>query len=155
MIAAGLLRLDLGSGTKVADGFIGVDAADLPGVERVDLLRFPWPWADNSTVEVRCSHFFEHVPAGLRGAFMDELWRILMPGATAVMIVPKWDSVGAIQDFTHQWPPVAAQSFLYFNREARRLMGLEHYPVSAHFDIVTREYVDVIPQTEVRLRKLL
>jgi hypothetical protein len=85
---------------------------------------------------------------------MDELWRILQPGGTALIVVPKWDSPGAVQDFTHEWPPVAPQSFLYFNRDARRLMGLEHYPCTCHFDMKVREFVEYIPQTEVRLVKL-
>jgi hypothetical protein len=49
---------------------------------------------------------------------------------------------------------VAPQSFLYFNRDARRLMGLEHYPVRCHFGIKSREFVEYIPQTEVQLVKL-
>jgi len=148
------LKLDLGCGTKVAEGFCGVDVALLPDVERVDLLDFPWPWADGSVDEVRCSHFFEHVPAKLRPTFMDELYRVLVLDGTATIIVPYWQSPGAVQDFTHEWPPVCAQSFLYFNRDARRLMGLEHYPVTCHFDVKALEFTDIIPQTEIVLRKL-
>jgi predicted SAM-dependent methyltransferase len=153
MIATGL-RLDLGCGNKTKPGYQGVDVEPLSGVLCVDLLRFPWPWPDASVEEAYCSHFFEHVPAKLRPVFMDELWRILQPNGTALIVVPKWDSPGAVQDFTHEWPPVAPQSFLYFNRDARKLMGLEHYPCSCHFDAKVREFVEYIPQTEVRLVKL-
>jgi hypothetical protein len=33
-------------------------------------------------------------------------------------------------------------------------MGLEHYPCTCHFDMKVREFVEYIPQTEVRLIKL-
>src|SRR5579872_2405894 len=121
------VRLDLGSGKKPADGFRGVDCATFPFVLNVDLLKFPWPWASDSVDEVRCSHFFEHVPGKLRGMWMDELWRVMKVGAMATIIVPAWNSPGAVQDYTHEWPPVCQESFVYFNRDARRLMQLEHY----------------------------
>lgn len=131
-------RLDLACGPHVTDGFVGVDIVKLPGVDEVvDLLTFPWPWASDSVDLVICSHFLEHVPGRLRGAWMDELWRILKLGGMATILVPHAGTPGAIQDFTHEWPPLCAQSFMYFNRDARRAMGIDHYPVRCHFDYRT------------------
>lgn len=150
------LCLDLGCGGKVRPGYLGVDRVELPGVLRFDLLDFPWPWPDASVDDVWCSHYFEHVPGRLRGRWMDELYRVLIPDGTATITVPTHDSPGAIQDFTHEWPPVCRESFFYFNREARRAMGLEHYPVSCNFQISgLREFFALIPQLEVRLTKLV
>src|SRR5277367_2660432 len=99
IVVAEALRLDLGCGSKVAAGFAGVDVASIEGVNRIDLLTLPWPWDDGIVDEVRCSHFFEHVPGKLRGVWMDELWRVMKVGAIATFIVPAWNSPGAVQDY--------------------------------------------------------
>jgi len=127
------VRLDLACGQTPREGFIGVDLY-APDAQKVDLLKFPWPWAAESVEEAWCSHFFEHVPGRLRGQWMDELWRVLKVGATATILVPYYASMRAVQDFTHEWPPVAESSFLYFNRAWRVANKLDHYPVSCDFD---------------------
>jgi hypothetical protein len=130
------IKLDLACGPKPKEGFVGVDISPCPGVSLVcDLLSFPWPWLDSSVSDVRCSHFLEHVPGKLRGKWMDELFRILEPAAIAVFIVPAWDSPAAVQDFTHEWPPICKESFLYFNAESRRVLGIDHYAVTCDFRI--------------------
>jgi hypothetical protein len=148
-----LLKLDLGCGSKPQSGFSGVDINHRVAFQ-VDLLSFPWPWQDNSVDEVWCSHFFEHVPGKLRGLWMDELWRVLVPGRIATIICPTHDSPGAIQDFTHEWPPVCRESFMYFNRDARRIMRLDHM-CKCHFEYKTRIFTDPIPQLEVVMVKIL
>jgi hypothetical protein len=148
------MKLDLGCGTHRREGHVGVDIVSLPEVEYVvDLLDFPWPWAAETIEGVWCAHFFEHVPGPQRGQWMDELYRILVPGAIATIIVPEWNTRGAVQDFTHQWPPVCEESFLYFNAESRRLMGIEHYPVMCNFLLQPSRLTDPIPQLQMRLKK--
>lgn len=132
-----LLKLDLGSGQNCKEGFEGVDYVAAPGVKHVvDLLKFPWPFKDASVEEVNCSHFFEHIPGTLRGKWMDELYRILIPEGKATIICPYYSSVRAIQDFTHEWPPIAEQSFLYYNRKWREDNKLTHghYELKCDFD---------------------
>ena len=99
-------RLDLACGQSCREGFEGVDMfADAK--HRVNLMRFPWPWADSSIDELHCSHFVEHIPMvyvspegeyrdvpastgdrDLFFAFFDECWRILKPGGLMTVIVP-------------------------------------------------------------------
>lgn len=132
-----LLKLDLGCGEHKKEGFLGVDRSKVKGVDQVvDLSKYPWPWKDGSVGEVHCSHFFEHVPGMMRPRFMDELHRILEKGAKAVIIVPYGNSDRAVQDYTHAWPPVVAESFLYFNKEWRTKNGLTHgdYAMKCDFD---------------------
>lgn len=134
--AVKLLKLDFGCGQIRREGFIGVDvnAAAKPDVV-ADLFRFPWPWSDSGVEEVFASHFFEHVPAKVRAPFMDELYRVLTPGGKVTFIVPDGGSNRAVQDFTHEWPPIVPESFLYFNRAWRVNNKLDHYPVKrADFD---------------------
>lgn len=134
-----LLKLDLACGQNVREGFEGVDYVAVPGVKHVvDLLKFPWPFGDASCEELHCSHFYEHIPGLLRGKFMDEVYRILVPEGKITIISPYYSSIRAIQDFTHEWPPVAENSFLYFNRKWREDNRLTHghYDLKCDFDFV-------------------
>ena len=65
---------------------------------------------------------------------MEELHRVMKPGAVAHMITPYWTSVGAIQDPTHQWPPIAEAAYYYFNKAWRERGGLQHYGIDCDFD---------------------
>jgi hypothetical protein len=131
------LKLDLGCGANKRAGFVGVDKYQTPCVDILhDLLVYPWPFEDGSVGEVYCSHFFEHIPGLDRPRWMEELYRVLVPGAKATVITPYYKSPRATQDFTHQWPPVSEESYLYFNKAWRERNGLTHglYDVKADFD---------------------
>lgn len=130
------MKLDLGCGRKPREGFVGVDvsAACAPQVLH-DLRVTPWPFADASIDEVYSGHFLEHLDGEERIAFMDELYRVLKPGGQALIVTPYWTWVGAIQDPTHRWPPIAEQTFHYFNRAMREQMGVDFYPIRCDFDL--------------------
>lgn len=142
------LRLDLGCGSnKRQDGgpWTGVDSIAFPGVDVVCnlvektfrevskphpvdsqlTLRMPeevfkpWPWADNSVTEVHSSHFIEHLDSMERVHFVNELYRILVPGGKCTLIAPHWSSCRAYGDPTHKWPPVSDFWFYYLKREWR------------------------------------
>jgi SAM-dependent methyltransferase len=132
-----LLKLDLACGSNKREGFKGVDAFKTDATDFVhDLFTLPWPFADNSVEEVHCSHFFEHVPHMLRGKFMEEVYRILVPNGKATFITPYYNSIRATQDFTHEWPPVSPNSYLYFNKGWRETNKLTHghYDLKCDFD---------------------
>ena len=114
-------RLDFGSGPNPRDGFEGVDQYRFDGkVKHVcDIRKAPWPWKDDSVDEAHASHFLEHLTADERIVFMNELFRVLKPGAKATFITPHWCSNRAYGDPTHQWPPVSEMFFYYLNREWR------------------------------------
>jgi SAM-dependent methyltransferase len=117
---APLVRLDFGCGQHKREGFEGVDQSDFPGVDHVlDLTVFPYPWADESVDEAHCSHFLEHLPSLTRVGFVNELYRILKPGASCAIVVPHWASGRAYGDPTHQWPPVCEMWFFYLNQAWR------------------------------------
>ena len=131
------MKLDLGCGQSKREGFTGVDFVAGEGIDVVhDLFTFPWPFEDDSVEEVHCSHFFEHIPGMLRGKWMDELYRVMKPGAKALIIVPHGNSNRAAQDFTHAWPPVLFCSFYYFNKSWRDANKLTHghYDLKCDFD---------------------
>lgn len=122
-----LPKLDLGCGANCEEGFIGVDIMQLEGVDvQFDLTSSPWPWGDNSIGEARCSHFFEHLTFDQRFVFMNELHRVLKPGAGCVFITPRgFDR--QVQDPSHKWPPVVESSFYYFDQEWLKANKLDHY----------------------------
>lgn len=116
------MKLDLGCGKNKRPGFEGVDAIAFEGVDHVcDLTQSPWPWADASVEEAHASHFVEHLTAPQRVAFVNELYRVLIPGGACQIIVPHWASCRAYGDMTHQWPPVSEFWFFYLNKDWRAI----------------------------------
>jgi hypothetical protein len=111
-----LVKLDLGCGKAKREGFLGVDARAFEGVDQVVDLRKPWPWKDGAVEEAHCSHFVEHLTAAERIHFVNELYRVLIPGAKCQVIVPHWASCRAYGDLTHQWPPVSEFWFYYLDK---------------------------------------
>lgn len=157
-----MLRLDLGAGAVREEGWTAVDLR-APKADRVDLLKFPWPWADESVDEARAIHFVEHVPArevqprdltywevmasGKKGAddvayvgrdmlcvFFDECWRVLKPGGKLTVVCPHARSHAAFQDPTHR-RYIVEETFNYLNQEWRVKMGVDHYTARCNFDV--------------------
>ncbi len=140
------LNIDLGCGTAKRSGFIGIDRRRFEGVDGVtDLTKSRWLFdrstlggiellpvgerefalPDNSVGEARCSHFLEHLEHNQRQPervrFMNELWRVLIPGGKATIITPHWASNRAYGDFTHADKPVSEMFYFYLNRDWRRV----------------------------------
>lgn len=113
-----LLKLDFGCGKNAREGFQGVDVRDFGQAITADL-RKRWPWKDGTVAEGHSSHFVEHLTAPERVHFVNELYRVLAPGASCQIIVPHWASCRAYGDLTHQWPPVSEFWFYYLNKEWR------------------------------------
>lgn len=132
------MKLNLGCGGKPGmPGFINVDKVQTKVTDQiVDLFQFPWPWEDGSVDEIHCIHFFEHVPAKLRVPFMEECYRILKEGGCLSIVVPSYNSQRYYQDFTHEWPPIVPNSFLYFIRDWREANELTHgeYEMKCNFE---------------------
>lgn len=130
------MRLDLGSGAHPRDGYDGVDVVDLGQAWIVDLDATPWPWDDSTVKEVHSAHFVEHV-ADLP-AFMDELWRVMAPGALAEIRHPYAWSDEAVADPTHR-RQLVEMSWYYYDRDWRAARGLAHYAISCDFPIQSFE----------------
>lgn len=155
-------RLDLGCGQSPREGFEGVDIAGGKAVHVVDLFKFPWPFEDESVLEIHASHFLEHVQArevevrdmadpfvgrdaqkkfderflgqDMLFACMDECHRILVPDGWMTAIVPFGRSSRAFQDPTHR-RFLMQETFSYFSAEWRKSQALDHYRVRCNFAI--------------------
>lgn len=165
------LKLDLACGANCMPDFEGVDVAPLAGVKHVmNLMEYPWPWEDNSVLELHCSHFAEHIPMiyvnddgdevamGSQGArdawfrFFDECYRVLAPDAWMTVIVPNARNNRAFQDPTHRRFHVA-ETFLYLSAEWRKVNALEHYNVRANFAVDVNSSVDAVVNAKADIVK--
>jgi predicted SAM-dependent methyltransferase len=129
-----LLKLDLGCGQTVAEGFRGVDLYAPEAEFKVDLCSGEhWPWEDSSVDGLRCSHFIEHIPMDRDRhgvdrliAFFNEAWRVAKPGAPFELQWPALQSVRAFMDPTHRrFIPV--ETMLYLSKQWRTEQKLDHY----------------------------
>jgi SAM-dependent methyltransferase len=126
------LKIDIACGQNKAEGFFGIDIAKAPGVDMVyDLEKFPWPIADNSVDDAICNHYIEHTKDIIK--FMDEIYRILKPGAKILIRAPYYNSVRGWQDPTHT-RLISEATFLYYNKDWRLANKLDHYPIHCDFD---------------------
>ena len=141
------IRVDIGCGQNKKEGFIGVDIADIEGVDIVhDLNIYPYPIKDNSVSEIFISHYIEHTHDIMK--FMHELHRILKVGGRVDIIAPYYNSVRCWQDPTHRWA-ISEASFYYYNKEWRKANKLDHYPITCDFDFHVSGYM-LFPEWQSR-----
>ncbi len=150
-----MTKLDLGCGKNKKEGFEGVDSIAFEGVDHVvDLSVLPWPWEDGSVDELHSSHVIEHIPARERIAFMNECYRILVPGGKMTLIAPHWASCRAYGDMTHVWPPVSEFWFYYLSKEWRSANcphdDVEHNPTGYSCDFGATWGYGVNPALQTR-----
>jgi predicted SAM-dependent methyltransferase len=82
-------RLNIGSGDLPMriPGWTNIDQAPYSGVDMV-LEVPPLPWPDRSVSEIFAGHFLEHLDRSTAAEFLDECWRILVPGGWLGIVVP-------------------------------------------------------------------
>lgn len=160
------MKLDLGSGNIPRNGFSSVDYFAPHADYKINLCKFPWPWEDSSVDELHSSHFLEHIPdvyiksngsyvqvpdetsdRDLLCKFMDEAYRVLIPGGTFRIIVPSGMSSWGFRDPTHR-RFFMSDSFFYFNNEWRISRGVDHYLCDCNFDI---NISNVVPEHLLQL----
>lgn len=110
-------RLNVGCGRNILEGWVNIDSAALPGVNIVcdleNLRETPIDLPDNTVERFLLSHVIEHVRDSL--GLMQELWRVAMPGAIALIRVPHGGNDDAWEDPTHV-RPYFVNSFGYFSQ---------------------------------------
>ena len=94
----------------------------------------PLPWPDASVAALRLDGVFHRLSAAERILFMEEAWRVLQPGGRLEVTAPHARSDAASAPDA-AWPPLVENSFLYFDAEARRDMGVPHYGIRCDFDL--------------------
>lgn len=111
--------LDLGCGLAKRAGTIGVDAAELPGVDVVADLDQGMPFLPDGSVDaIYSDHFLEHVERF--ELVMAEIVRVLKPGARAHVSVPHFSNPYFYSDYTHH-RFFGLYTFYYFVEERWQL----------------------------------
>ena len=100
------ISLDIGCGRHKIPGanVVGMDFQALPGVDVVHNWNVrPWPFPDECATFAHASHVIEHVNPADFGFihWMNEVWRILRPGAQFKLVYPNGSSPRYVQDPTH------------------------------------------------------
>jgi len=95
------MKIDFGCGQRKKEGYVGVDALSLPGVDVVhDLNDIPYPFEDNAVDDTWMDNVLEHLDNPLK--VMEEIYRISRDGAKVVVGVPYFRSFHATIDPTHK-----------------------------------------------------
>ena len=96
------LRLNLGCGAKHLEGYINVDKFGNPDVG-LDLGTFPWPWGDNTVVEMELSRVLEHLgqQTEVYLKIIQEMYRICKAGAKVHVKFPRHRHDDLLHDPTH------------------------------------------------------
>jgi hypothetical protein len=96
------LKLNLGCGENHLEGWVNVDKFGNPDVKH-DLEIFPWPWVDNSVIEVFLNHVLEHLGRDTDTYLniIKELYRVCQYKAQIKIIVPHHRHDFFFDDPTH------------------------------------------------------
>ena len=111
-----MIKLNLGSGSKILPGYTNVDKFDTYNPDIVhDLEKFPYPFKDNSVNEILLSHVLEHVGQNpdIFNKIIRELYRICANGTIINIKVPHPRHDDFLSDPTHVRPITVLGLSLY------------------------------------------
>lgn len=98
------MRLNLGAGHAIKDGFINHDIVkhqkEIDVVHDLNIL--PWPWKDSSVQLILANSVFEHLKLDLIES-CNECWRIIKPNGRLHLEYPIFTSNNIHHDPTHRW----------------------------------------------------
>ncbi len=102
------MKIHLGAGTEILEGYINTDIIDLPGIDKVfNCMDYIWDFEDDSADEIKAKDLIEHLPSHDRYynnsiiLFIEECHRILKPGGLLWIQTPGWDADFLWIDPTH------------------------------------------------------
>lgn len=100
------VKLNLGCGTDIRDGYVNVDAYAPDADLKWDLDVLPYPFKNDSVDEIIMIHVLEHVKDPC--AVVEELIRISKPDAKIIIEVPHYNHSSSIEAvhktlFTRHW----------------------------------------------------
>jgi SAM-dependent methyltransferase len=94
------MKLNLGCGQDILEGFINVDVIKGGGVDKVwDLNKFPYPFKNDTFEFIKAINVLEHLNNPVR--VIEELHRISKPKGVVEIVVPHYSGQIAWSDPTH------------------------------------------------------
>lgn len=136
------MKLNIGCGKDVREGYVNMDIRKTPGVDVVrDLNKLPYPFKKEQFEEVLAYNVLEHLEDPC--AVLEELHRILKNNGVLKITVPHFSSWTAWQDPTHK-RPFGYDSFAYFSADTTKhfcgLKDQEHF-FSFKFSKIKRKLI--------------
>lgn len=125
------MKLNLGSGKEVKEGFEGADIKDFGQHFKVDL-RDKWVW-ENDTIEEAYSRYL--LPCFTKAEinhFFNELYRVLKDGATFTLILPAWNAAGGY-GHPHFVSEIKEGFFYFLSKEWREANAPEVDDLNCNF----------------------
>lgn len=98
------LKLNLGCGDQLLDGFINVDKYDKEADVQADIVELPFE--DNTVEMITAYQVIEHIPYNKSEQMFKEMYRVLQDGGKAILETPDIDVVcrKILEDgLTDQW----------------------------------------------------
>ena len=104
------IKLDIGCGRQLKEGWIGLDIQKFPGTEVYDMRKDQLPFNDGEVDAIRCINTLEHISREHYLFVFNEWYRALKVGGTVEFIVPNLEKniAHAWGDITHLSPWVHA-----------------------------------------------
>lgn len=87
----GNLKLQLGCGRNLLDGWINTDSAPSVSADYLDCAR-PLPFGADVFEAVFCEHTIEHIPHDEANRLIKEVFRILRPGGVFRVVTPSLET---------------------------------------------------------------
>ncbi|KQR57864.1 methyltransferase domain-containing protein [Acidovorax sp. Leaf160] len=146
------MKLNVGCGRNILEGWINLDSQALPGVNIIADLNTcastPLPLEDDSVDEFLLSHVMEHIPNVL--PMMQELYRVARPGARMVVRVPHGASDDAFEDPTHV-RQMFHGSFGYFSQPYywRADYGYRGDWITDRIELTVADRLRALPQDQI------
>jgi predicted SAM-dependent methyltransferase len=114
-------RLHVGCGRERFEGWVNIDAADLPGVDVVADVTRGLEFRDCEAIYAE--HFLEHLPLDRAVDFLVEAHRALAPGGLLRLSTPNLDWVWMTHYHADAFPEAKQEGAIQLNRAFR---GWEH-----------------------------
>lgn len=132
------MKINLGAGGDIRQGFVNHDIVQLPGIDVVhDLNSYPWPWPDASVDELVAKDLLEHLDEFMPA--MEEIFRIVRPGGRIYLKVPYWNGWSRQADPTHR-RGFHELTFRFFDPDSPYCKE-RHYYTQARFHIERETFV--------------
>jgi ubiquinone/menaquinone biosynthesis C-methylase UbiE len=88
-----MIKLNLGCGSDIRDGFTNIDFIKSPGVDLIHDLNKKLPFKDNSIDFILASDVLEHFPKAKFKAILQDWIRVLKQGAEIEIRVPNMELI--------------------------------------------------------------
>ena len=155
------MKLNLGSGTDIKEGYTNVDIVGPCDVKH-DLTSFPWPFEDESCDEILMLDFLEHIPYRMTELVLQEAWRVMRVNGRIEIQVPDFEHCAfAIMNMENTTFKCNVCGFVMENEDdefvcptcgstmssirtaaMRRLYGGQDYPGNWHFFAFTKSSLE-------------